>query len=109
MISWKYTKFQRGVYKNEHLLIISEEGNKELLEYHFILTETKTCVLARIFLCVFWVKPAYDKIDNNAIMGTFSGDTGGSISKWIQNAVGPSTMLSKITKNQSNKCILKAF
>mmetsp|Transcript_19186 Transcript_19186/g.26601 ORF Transcript_19186/g.26601 Transcript_19186/m.26601 type:complete len:167 (-) Transcript_19186:51-551(-) len=100
MISWKYPKFYGGVRKNEHLLIFSEEGNKDLLEHHFTSTEKKEFELARTILRVFWVKPVYDS-ENNTIIGTtiryaFSSDTGSSIPKWIQNAVGPKTALESV-------------
>lgn len=101
MVHWKYPMLNRGGNENEHMLIFSEEGNKALLENYLAPEEKKEFVLARTFLCGYWIKPVYDDSEKKKIIGTtiryaFSGDTGGSIPKWIQNAVGPKTALDSI-------------
>jgi len=96
MVHWKYLKMDRN--PDEHMLIISEEGNSDIMTKHFTDEEKKKYVLARTFLCAYLVKPC---IENGKTIGTniqyaFSGDVGGSVPKWVQNAVGPKTAFDSV-------------
>jgi hypothetical protein len=93
LIDWRYLKLDRA--PNEHLLIISAAGTEQLLEQHWTSQEKKEFVLARTFLCAYWIKPVYDEKNQNVIGSkikyVYNGDAGGSVPKWIQNTVGPRT------------------
>lgn len=97
MVHWKYLNLDRS--PDEHMLIISERGNEDILAKHLTAEEKNKYVLARTFLSVYWIKPVYK--ENGELCGTnikyaFSGDTGGSIPAWIQNTVGPKTALDSV-------------
>mmetsp|Transcript_11409 Transcript_11409/g.13084 ORF Transcript_11409/g.13084 Transcript_11409/m.13084 type:complete len:269 (+) Transcript_11409:131-937(+) len=98
MVHWKYLRLDRK--KDEHLIILSEEGNEKLLENHLSKEERKKYVLARTFLCAFWIKPAWNS-NKNEIIGSnikyvYSGDVGGSIPQQIQRWIGPRTALDSV-------------
>eukprot|EP00521_Asterionellopsis_glacialis_P004580 CAMPEP_0195263814 /NCGR_PEP_ID=MMETSP0706-20130129/10514_1 /TAXON_ID=33640 /ORGANISM="Asterionellopsis glacialis, Strain CCMP134" /LENGTH=264 /DNA_ID=CAMNT_0040318037 /DNA_START=125 /DNA_END=919 /DNA_ORIENTATION=+ len=100
MIHWKYLLLNRSENENEHMLIFSEGGNKNLMGNYFTPKEKKDFVLGKTYLSAYWIKPVYDS-DKKNIIGTtiryvFSGDTGGTIPQWIQNAVGPKTALDSV-------------
>jgi len=96
MIHWKYTILDRG--QDEHLLLISEEDNDGIMRKHLSPEDKEKYVLARTFLCAYLVKPVYDKekIIGSNIKYIFSGDTGGKIPQWVQNAVGPKTAFDSV-------------
>jgi hypothetical protein len=97
MVHWKYLKLDRS--PNEHMLITSEEDNDELLEKHFHGTkDEKSFVLARTFLCAYWIKPVYEgqQIVGSTIRYMFSGDIGGSVPAMVQNTVGPKTAFDSV-------------
>jgi len=96
MVHWRYLMLDRK--PNEHMVILSERGNEELLEEHFKAEEQKKYVLARTFLCSYWIKPIEEdgKVVGSRLLYVFSGDTGGSIPKFIENAVGPQTAYDSI-------------
>lgn len=97
MVHWKYLKLNRS--PNEHMLIISERENEGILERHLTQEEKKNFVLARTFLCVYWIKPIHDengKVVGSTVKYAFSGDTGGAIPALIQKAVGPKTALDSV-------------
>ena len=95
-IHWKYTRLDRA--PDEHLLMISEQGNDELLEQFHSSHEKKHYVLGRTFLCAYWIKPVYEgaNVVGANIRYAFSGDTGGIIPKFIQDMVGPKTALDSV-------------
>jgi hypothetical protein len=97
MIHWKYTRFDRSPH--EHLLVISEEDNKDLLKEFHTEHDKKNFVLGRTFLCAYWIKPVFD--NNKSVVGStiryaFSGDTGGSIPKFVQDMAGPKTAFDSV-------------
>jgi len=96
MVHWKYLIMDRN--PDEHMLILSEEGNKDILSKHFTDEEKKKYVLARTFLCAYLVKPFIvdGKTIGSSIQYVFSGDVGGSLPQWIQNAVGPQTAFDSV-------------
>ncbi|CAB9525970.1 expressed unknown protein [Seminavis robusta] len=109
MLHWKYLRLHRGCsspkqqkqqQQHEHMLILSEQGNQELLQKHYTPSEQKDYVLARTFLCVYWIKPLRcpqtGNIRGSSIQYAFSGDTGGNIPAWVQNQVGPKTALDSV-------------
>jgi hypothetical protein len=91
MIHWKYLQLDRN--PDEHMLILSERGSERLLEKYQSEQEKKKFVLARTHLCAYRIMPVRkgDKVVGSKIQYVFSGDTGGSIPHFIQNAVGPKT------------------
>jgi hypothetical protein len=97
MIHWKYLKLDRK--PDEHILIISEEENEELVAKHLTNDEKEKYVLARTFLCAYVVKPVFKngELIGSSIQYAFSGDTGGVIPQWVQRAVGPTTTLDSLT------------
>ena len=103
MIHWKYLTIGRNGNEDEHLLILSEQNNEELLEKFLTKKEREKCVLARTFLCAYWIKPIRDQDDSNIITGStiqyvFSGDIGGNIPKNFQEWVAPQTNMDTIRK-----------
>ena len=85
----------------EHMLILSEQGNQEILDKHLSKQERKDYVLARTFLCVYWILPRKcpqtgQTQKGSCIRYAFSGDTGGTIPAWVQNKVGPKTALDSV-------------
>jgi len=97
MVHWKYLKLSRE--QDEHLMILSEEGNEKLLERHLSEAERKKYVLARTFLCAYWIKPVRNsskEIIGSNIKYVYSGDVGGSIPKRIQRWIGPKTALDSV-------------
>jgi hypothetical protein len=109
MIHWKYLQLDRK--PDEHILIISEEENEELVVKHLTKDEKEKYVLARTFLCAYVVKPVFKngELIGSSIRYVFSGDTGGAIPQWVQRAVGPKTALDslagmmKFVEGQNNK------
>lgn len=100
MVHWKYLRMNRGPQGQEHMLILSEQGNEELLDKHLSKKERENYVLARTFLCVYWILPRIcsktGKVQGSCIRYAFSGDTGGTIPAWVQNQVGPKTALDSV-------------
>lgn len=97
MVHWKYVRTNRK--EDEHLLILSEEGNKDLVRKYLTTQEREKYVLARTFLCAYWVKPLRDgdqQIVGSSIQYVFSGDVGGSVPQWIQRTIGPKTALDSV-------------
>ena len=97
MIHWKYLRLSRQ--PNEHMLYLSEEANEDLLAKYHTAAEKKKYVLARTFLCAYWIRPRHD--NNGNVIGSkvqylFSGDTGGSVPKKIQNLMGPKAALESV-------------
>lgn len=89
MIHWKYLRLNRQ--PNEHMLVLSERGNDQLVKRYFTKQDSEKYVLARTFLCAYWIRPIYN--ENNKVVGSnvrylFSGDTGGAIPRKMQNFVG---------------------
>ena len=91
MIHYKYLQLDRS--PDEHLLILSERGNDKLLEKYWTEEEKKKLVLARTFLCAYWIKPVRNgtQVVGSKVQYMFSGDTGGNVPQWLQSAVGPKT------------------
>lgn len=124
MIHWKYLKMNRCCRNsssnndnnemrtnnsNEHMLIISDQDNESLLQKYHSEQEKKSYVLARTYLCCYWIQPIYDRNNDNGegntanrkIVGTtlryiYSGDAGGSIPQQIANWIAPKTTLDGI-------------
>jgi len=99
MIHWQYTRLDKD--QDEHLIMLSEDGNGELLDKFHTAEEKKRYVLGRTFLCAYWIKPVYDEDGERRIIGSnirymFSGDTGGSIPKYVQDMVGPKTAFDSV-------------
>jgi hypothetical protein len=97
MVYWKYLKLNRN--QDEHMIILSEKGNQDLLDKYLSPDERENYVLGRIFLCAYWVKPVYgaDKnIIGSNIRYLFSGDVGGAMPKWVQRSVGPKNALESL-------------
>ena len=98
MIHWKYLRLNRG--PQEHMLILSEQGNQDLVNKYLTRKEREQYVLARTFLCVYWILPRKcqrtGRVQGSCIRYAFSGDTGGTIPAWIQNQVGPKTALDSV-------------
>jgi len=105
MYHWKYV--QKDVRRHEHLLVMTQEHNEELMSGHYEDSpEVKSHILARTFLCAYWILPVYendadDAADDREPIGTevrycFSGDIGGSIPSFIQNTVGPKTAVDSV-------------
>lgn len=96
MVHWRYLKLDR--HPDEHLLWMSERGNEEMLQKHLTKAERKKYILARTFLCAYWIKPvrSENKVVGSQIMYIFSGDTGGNIPSFIQSAVGPKSAVDSV-------------
>lgn len=96
MIHWRYLMLDRN--PNEHMVILSERGNEELLQKHWTDEEKKKYVLARTFLCSYWIQPIEEagKVVGSRLLYVFSGDTGGGIPKFVENSVGPQTAYDSI-------------
>jgi len=97
MVYWKYLKLNRN--QDEHMIILSEKGNQDLLDKYLSPDERENYVVGRIFLCAYWVKPVYgadNKIVGSNIRYLFSGDVGGAMPKWVQSAVGPKNALDSL-------------
>lgn len=98
MVHWKYLRLNRSPH--EHMLIISEEGNQDILRKHLTPQERDQYVLARTFLCVYWIRPIHcpqtGRVRGSSVRYAFSGDTGGTIPAWVQNQVGPKTALDSV-------------
>jgi len=97
MLHYKYLKLNRN--KDEHMMILSEKDNENLLEKYFTSEEKKKYVLGKIFICAYWVRPVTD--EKNKTVGSnlryiFSGDVGGSMPKWVQSSVGPKNALDSL-------------
>lgn len=99
MVDWKYLKLNRN--EDEHLLIISAEENVKLIRKYVTTEETKKYVLGHTYLLAYWIQPVRDVNDEvigSSIKYVFSGNTGGSVPQWVQNAVGPKTALDSVKK-----------
>jgi len=98
MIHWQYNLFDKD--QDEHMIVFSEEGNDALVKEFHTQEEKEKLVLGRTFLSAFWVRPVYegnkDNVVGSCIRYIFSGDTGGSIPKKIQNTLGPRTAFDSI-------------
>lgn len=91
MIHWKYLQLDRK--PEEHMLILSERGSEHLLNKYRSTEEEKKYVLARTHLCAYRIIPVRrgGNVVGSTIQYVFSGDTGGVIPAFVQNAVGPKT------------------
>jgi len=102
MVYWKYVKLNHGVNKDEHLMMLSEKGNENLIRKYLTKEESDNNVLARTFLCAYWIKPIYEKQDDtNKIIGSniryvYSGNVGGYMPKRLINFLGPKTALNSL-------------
>lgn len=99
MVYWKYLRLDRN--NDEHMIVLSEKGNQDLLAKYLSTDEKKKYVLGRIFLCAYWVKPVYGGEDDATIVGSnikyiFSGDIGGAMPNWVQSSVGPKNALASL-------------
>jgi len=97
MIHWKYLELDRR--PNEHMLILSEEGNGGLLDKHLSAEEKQKYVLGRTFLCTYWVSPVSDAQGNvvgSNIKYVYSGDVGGFIPAQVQKWIGPKNALNSL-------------
>jgi len=98
MVHWKYLKMNRN--KDEHLMMLSERGNENLLSKYLTKEEDDNNVLARTFLAAYWVKPVHDektkKIIGSNIRYVYSGDVGGYMPKRLINFLGPKTALNSL-------------
>jgi hypothetical protein len=98
MVHWKYLRLDRS--PQEHMLLFSEQGNQHLLERYITPQERHDYVLARTFLCVYWIRPLTcpqtGTVQGSCIRYAFSGDTGGTIPAWVQKQVGPKTALDSV-------------
>jgi len=97
MVHWKYLGLDRR--PDEHMLILSEEGNGGLLDKHLSTEEKQKYVLARTFLCAYWVSPVSDAQGNvvgSNIKYAYSGDVGGSIPARVQRWIGPKNSLDSL-------------
>ena len=97
MIHWKYLKLDRN--QDEHLMMLSEDNNETLLDRFLSKKEEEKYVLARTFLCAYWVKPIRDskeKIIGSSIKYVYSGDVGGSMPQKVQRWVAPKNALDSI-------------
>lgn len=98
MVHWKYLKLNRNK-EDDHLMILSEKNNEKLLSEYLTEEEKKKYVLARTFLCAYWVKPVRDVKDNvigSTIRYVYSGDVGGSMPERIQRWVAPKNALNSV-------------
>jgi len=101
MVHWKYVKLNHGVNKDEHLMMLSEKGNANLIRKYLTKEESDNNVLARTFLCAYWIKPIYEKDDTKKIIGSniryvYSGNVGGYMPKRLINFLGPKTALTSL-------------
>jgi len=97
MVHWKYLQLHRR--PDEHMLILSEGGNQGLLDKYLSAEEKKKYVLARTFLCAYWVSPVSDaqgQVIGSNIKYAYSGDVGGSIPARIQRWIGPKNSLDSL-------------
>jgi len=91
MVHWKYLKLDRN-NEDDHMMIVSEENNQTLLEGHLSQEERDQYILARTFLCAFWIKAVKD--DEGTVVGSsirycYSGDVGGSMPAKLQQWIAP--------------------
>lgn len=106
MVHWKYVKLNHGVNHDEHLMMLSEKGNENLIRNYLTQEESDNHILARTFLCAYWIKPIYEKQqqdddDTNKIIGSniryvYSGNVGGYMPKRLINFLGPKTALNSL-------------
>jgi len=90
MVHWKYLGL--NLRPDEHMIILSEQGNRDLLDQHLSAEERKKYVLARTFLCAYWISPVRDAQGNilgSNIKYAYSGDVGGFIPARVQRWIGP--------------------
>ena len=86
MIHWQYTRLDKD--RDERLIMLSEDGNGELLDKFHSAEEKRRYALGRTFLCAYLIKPVYDEDGKRRIIGSnicymFRGDTSGSIPKYV--------------------------
>ena len=94
MVTVKYVQLNEGDGKDSHLLILSEEGNQDLLGKHVSADDRKNFVIARNFLTAWLIKPISD--DSGTVIGSrvqylASLDVGGSVPSFVQDSQTPDT------------------
>ena len=99
MIFWAHKCLDRS--PDEHLLLLSEEDNQDLVKEFHTQEEKDRYVLGRTFLCAYWVRPVFCEKDKSKIIGSsvryaYSGDTGGSVPKMLQDLIGPKTAFDSV-------------
>lgn len=104
MVHWKYLQLNYQSRPNEHLLILSQQGSDDesnqssLTKQHLTTAEREKYVLAKTFLCVYWITPVVDGkgVVRSNVRYAFSGDIGGKVPAWVQNSIGPKTAMQSI-------------
>ena len=86
MVTVKYVKYNTGDNSDEHFLILSEEGNAELLGKHVSAADRGNFVIARNFLTAWLIKPVRD--DSGAVTASRVQylamlDVGGSVPSFV--------------------------